>query len=252
MSEVVFKNVGKSFLNKNLSIKSISDQLWAVRDLNFKIQNSEFVSFLGPSGCGKTTTLRMIAGLEENTEGQIYFDQDIVSDPKNNKYLVPEKRNVGMVFQSYAVWPHMSVFENIAYPLKLRKLNKDIIQDEVQKILKIVELDGLEKRRPHELSGGQQQRVALARGLVMKPRILLLDEPLSNLDVKLREKMRRDIRQIQKDFKLTMVYVTHDQVEAFQMSDRILIMNHGQIQQMGTPTEIRNQPANDFVKDFIQ
>ncbi len=252
MSEVVFKNVGKSFLNKNSNIKSNADQSWAVKNLNFKIQNSEFVSFFGPSGCGKTTTLRMIAGLEENTEGQIYFDQDIVSDPKNNKYLVPEKRNVGMVFQSYAVWPHMSVFENVAYPLKLRKLNKSVIHDEVQKILKTVELDGLEKRRPHELSGGQQQRVALARGLVMKPRILLLDEPLSNLDVKLREKMRRDIRQIQKDFKLTMVYVTHDQVEAFQMSDRILIMNHGEIQQIGTPTEIRNQPANEFVKDFIQ
>ncbi len=241
MSQVTFKNVGKEY----------SSGSWAVRDFNLKILNAEFVSFLGPSGCGKTTTLRMIAGLEENTHGAIHFDEDTVSDPEQNYFLVPEKRNVGMVFQSYAVWPHMNVFENIAYPLKLKKIDKEKINSSVAEILKIVELSGLEKRNPHELSGGQQQRVALARGLVMRPRILLLDEPLSNLDAKLREKMRKDIRQIQQELKLTMVYVTHDQKEAFQMSDRVVVMRQGQIEQVGSPEEIQKKPANEFVKDFI-
>jgi iron(III) transport system ATP-binding protein len=241
MSEVRFENVSKKFNNS-----------FAVSDLNLNISHGEFVSFLGPSGCGKTTTLRMIAGLEENTQGKIYFDADVVSDPQKKLFLPPEKRNVGMVFQSYAVWPHMNVFDNVAYPLKLKKLPKDQIALEVGKILEVVELIGLEKRRSHELSGGQQQRVALARGLVMKPRILLLDEPLSNLDAKLREKMRRDIRKVQQEFKLTMVYVTHDQKEAFQMSDRVVIMNKGQIAQIGKPSEIYSMPANTFVEDFIR
>jgi ABC-type Fe3+/spermidine/putrescine transport system ATPase subunit len=157
-----------------------------------------------------------------------------------------------MVFQSYAVWPHMNVFDNVAYPLKLKKLPKEQIEADVKKILDVVELSGLEKRKSHELSGGQQQRVALARGLVMKPRILLLDEPLSNLDAKLREKMRRDIRKIQQEFKLTMVYVTHDQKEAFQMSDRVVVMNKGRIEQIGTPSEIINKPVSAFVEDFIR
>lgn len=241
MSEVRFENVAKKF----------SDS-FAVTDLNLKISNGEFVSFLGPSGCGKTTTLRMIAGLEENTHGKIYFDTDVVSEPEKKFFLPPEKRNVGMVFQSYAVWPHMNVFDNVAYPLKLKKMPKDQIQENVKKILEVVELNGLEKRKSHELSGGQQQRVALARGLVMKPRILLLDEPLSNLDAKLREKMRRDIRKIQQEFKLTMVYVTHDQKEAFQMSDRVVVMNKGRIEQIGTPSEIINKPISPFVEDFIR
>ena len=241
MSQVIFKNVGKEYASGS----------WAVKDFNLKISNAEFVSFLGPSGCGKTTTLRMIAGLEENTHGVIHFDEDTVSDPTKKYFLAPEKRNVGMVFQSYAVWPHMNVFENIAYPLKLKKMEREKIAEDVSEILKTVELSGLEKRKPHELSGGQQQRVALARGLVMRPRILLLDEPLSNLDAKLREKMRKDIRQIQKDLKLTMVYVTHDQKEAFQMSDRVVVMRQGHIEQAGSPEEIQNKPANEFVKDFI-
>jgi len=194
----------------------------------------------------------MIAGLEENTHGKIYFDDEIVSDPESKTFLLPEKRNVGMVFQSYAVWPHMNVFDNVAYPLKFKKMTKEKIREEVTKILKIVELDGLELRKSHELSGGQQQRVALARGLVMRPRILLLDEPLSNLDAKLREKMRKDIRAIQQEFKLTMVYVTHDQKEAFQMSDKIVVMNKGLIQQIGTPAEIQQSPKNDFVADFVR
>lgn len=242
MSHLRFENVGKLYPKGS----------WAVQDFNLEVKNGEFVSFLGPSGCGKTTTLRMIAGLEENTHGKIFFDNDIVSDPTDKTFLLPEKRNVGMVFQSYAVWPHMNVFENVAYPLKFKKMSKEKIREEVMKILAVVELDGLELRKSHELSGGQQQRVALARGLVMKPRILLLDEPLSNLDAKLREKMRKDIRFIQQEFKLTMVYVTHDQKEAFQMSDKIVVMNKGQIQQVGTPEEIQNSPANTFVSEFIE
>lgn len=242
MSGVRFENVGKLY----------SKDAWAVQNFNLEIENGSFVSFLGPSGCGKTTTLRMIAGLEENTHGKIFFDNDVVSDPESKTFLLPEKRNVGMVFQSYAVWPHMNVFENVAYPLKFKKMSKDKIQEEVMKILNVVELKGLELRKSHELSGGQQQRVALARGLVMKPRILLLDEPLSNLDAKLREKMRRDIRAIQQEFKLTMVYVTHDQKEAFQMSDKIVVMDHGHIQQIGSPSEILSNPKNEFVREFIK
>ncbi len=247
MSQLQFEKVGKLFEGK-----TASDRYWAVKDFTMDILNGEFVSFLGPSGCGKTTTLRMIAGLDENTHGVIKFDSDVVSDAESKKFLPPEKRNVGMMFQSYAVWPHMNVFENIAYPLKFQKLESDAVKEKVMTVLKIVELDGLELRRPSELSGGQQQRVALARGLVMQPRILLLDEPLSNLDAKLREKMRRDIRAIQQNLKLTLVYVTHDQKEAFQMSDRVVVMNKGQIEQIGTPTEIQDVPASDFVRDFIE
>lgn len=241
MSKVIFEKVGKKYLSA-----------WAVKDIDLTIENGEFVSFLGPSGCGKTTSLRMIAGLEENTHGKIIFDNDVVSDPSKKSFMLPEKRNVGMVFQSYAVWPHMNVFENVAYPLKFKKLSKEQIKTDVEKILSIVELSGLESRKSSELSGGQQQRVALARGLVMRPRILLLDEPLSNLDAKLREKMRKDIRKIQQDLKLTMVYVTHDQKEAFQMSDKVVVMNHGRIEQIGAPADIQKNPVSDFVADFIR
>jgi iron(III) transport system ATP-binding protein len=246
MSQVTFNQVSKEYKHKK------EQSAWAVKDFNLKIDHAQFVSFLGPSGCGKTTTLRMIAGLEENTHGQILFDQDVVSDPQNKKFLLPEKRNVGMVFQSYAVWPHMDVFDNVAYPLKLKKMDKDQIKKAVFDILEVVEMKGLEYRKSHELSGGQQQRIALARGLVMQPRILLLDEPLSNLDAKLREKMRKDIREIQQRLNLTMVYVTHDQKEAFQMSDKVVVMNKGSIVQTGTPSEILNNPINDFVADFVK
>lgn len=246
MSQVTFKQVSKEYKHKK------QESTWAVKDFNLVINHAQFVSFLGPSGCGKTTTLRMIAGLEENTHGQILFDQDVVSDPDEKTFLLPEKRNVGMVFQSYAVWPHMDVFDNVAYPLKLKKLDKDQIKKAVFDILEVVEMKGLEYRKSHELSGGQQQRIALARGLVMQPRILLLDEPLSNLDAKLREKMRKDIREIQQRLKLTMVYVTHDQQEAFQMSDQVVVMNKGSIVQTGTPHEIITRPVNDFVLDFIK
>jgi iron(III) transport system ATP-binding protein len=242
MSNVLFENVGIQYAKGQ----------WAVENLNLEVKDGEFISFLGPSGCGKTTTLRMIAGLEENTHGKIYFGNELVSDPSTKTFVQPEKRNVGMVFQSYAVWPHMNVFDNVAYPLKFKKMSKDKIREEVMNILAAVELQGMELRKSNELSGGQQQRVALARGLVMKPRILLLDEPLSNLDAKLREKMRRDIRKIQQEFKLTMVYVTHDQREAFQMSDIVMVMNHGKVEQIGTPDEIQKNPKSTFVAEFIK
>lgn len=240
MSTVTFSNVTKKY---NDSI--------VLNHLNFKIQDNEFVSFLGPSGCGKTTCLRMIAGLEKNTEGSIYIDDALVSSPKENIFLTPEKRKLGMVFQSYAIWPHMNVFNNVAFPLKMSNVTTDEINKSVMDILRLVELDHLVERMPQTLSGGQQQRVALARGLVSKPKVLLLDEPLSNLDAKLREKMRRDIRELQQHFKLTCIYVTHDQVEAFSMSDRIMILNKGEILQFDTPSNIRNNPSNSFVKDFI-
>jgi iron(III) transport system ATP-binding protein len=240
MSTVSFQHIGKSY-----------GDIEIIKDFSLDINDGEFVSFLGPSGCGKTTCLRMVAGLQSNDKGELYIDNKLVSAPEKKIFVAPENRHVGMVFQSYAVWPHMDVFNNIAYPLQVAKVSKKEINEKVAEVLEIVELNGLEKRMPNELSGGQQQRVALARGLIMKPKVLLLDEPLSNLDAKLREKMRVDIRKIQQTFKLTCIYVTHDQVEAFSMSDRILIMNHGDLLQMGTPKEIRNNPANGFVADFI-
>ncbi len=240
MSTVHFKNVGKSY-----------GPVEVVKNFSFSIADGEFVAFLGPSGCGKTTSLRMIAGLEKNTTGTIHIGDRLVSNPEEGLFLPPEKRNVGMVFQSYAVWPHMDVFENVAFPLRVAKTQKSEISDRVQDVLKTVELSGLEKRMPNQLSGGQQQRVALARGLVAEPDVLLLDEPLSNLDAKLREKMRHDIRRIQQQLKMTVVYVTHDQIEATEMSDRMLIMNRGEIVQSGTPQEIKATPRNEFVADFL-
>jgi len=241
MSTVVFKQVEKSY-----------GDVTVIKNLSFSLPDGAFLSLLGPSGCGKTTALRMVAGLERNTAGQIIFNDQIVSDPKSDLFVNPEKRHIGMVFQSYAVWPHMNVFENVAYPLRMQKLPKTEVDLRVWDILKLVELDGLEKRMPNMLSGGQQQRVALARGLVMRPQVLLLDEPLSNLDAKLREKMREDIRNIQQKFKMTCLYVTHDQVEAFSMSDLIGVMKDGDLLQFSSPQELRTNPANDFVANFIR
>lgn len=240
MSGVKFESVDKSFAETKV-----------IEDFNFKINDGEFVAFLGPSGCGKTTCLRMVAGLEKNTGGTIWIGEKEVSNCEKNLFLAPEKRNLGMVFQSYAVWPHMNVFNNVAYPLKVAKKSKEEIQKRVNEVLTIVELNGLENRMPHQLSGGQQQRVALARGLVAQPEVLLLDEPLSNLDAKLREKMRKDIRKIQKDFGITVIYVTHDQIEAMEMSDRMVILNRGKIIQAGTPKEVKSNPVNEFVADFL-
>lgn len=240
MSSVKFTNIKKSYGDVEI-----------IPNFNFEIKDKEFVSFLGPSGCGKTTCLRMVAGLEKSTGGQIHVDDELVSDFENGIFVPPEKRHMGMVFQSYAVWPHMNVFDNVAYPLKIAKMGKDKIRSKVNEILDVVELTGLDQRMPNQLSGGQQQRVALARGLVAEPKVLLLDEPLSNLDAKLRGKMRRDIRAIQQRFGITVIYVTHDQLEATTMSDRILIMNKGEIMQAGTPDEVKNSPANEFVRDFL-
>ena len=196
----------------------------AVNDFNLTVKDGEFVSILGPSGCGKTTTLRMIAGFERATEGEIYIGDHCVSSSIKGTFAPPEKRDIGMVFQSYAVWPHMTVAENVGYPLKIKKVPKEEREARVQKMLELVHLGEFGKRYPHQLSGGQQQRVALARALVAQPGLLLLDEPLSNLDAKLRESMRFEILSIQKELGITVVYVTHDQGEAMAMSDRVVVM----------------------------
>lgn len=223
----------------------------AVSDFDLTVKDGEFVSLLGPSGCGKTTSLRMIAGFERATEGEIYIGDHCVSSHIKNTFVPPEKRDIGMVFQSYAVWPHMTVTENVAYPLKIQKVPKEERAARVAEMLKLVHLDEYGSRYPHQLSGGQQQRVALARALVMRPGLLLLDEPLSNLDAKLRESMRFEISSIQKELGITVIYVTHDQSEAMTMSDRVVVMSRGVIQQIGTPYEIYRNPANKMVADFI-
>lgn len=223
----------------------------AVDDFNLVVKDGEFVSILGPSGCGKTTTLRMIAGFERATEGEIYIGDHCVSSSEKGTFVPPEKRDIGMVFQSYAVWPHMTVAENVGYPLKIQKVEAKERESRVQRMLELVHLGEYSKRYPHQLSGGQQQRVALARALVAQPGLLLLDEPLSNLDAKLRESMRFEILSIQKELGITVVYVTHDQGEAMAMSDRVVVMSKGVVQQIGAPHEIYTQPANKMVADFI-
>ncbi|UCG39555.1 MAG: ABC transporter ATP-binding protein [bacterium] len=220
----------------------------AVNNVDLEIEQGEMVTLLGPSGCGKTTTLRCIAGLEKPEEGDILIDgKPMISEG----FVHPSQRGIGMVFQNYAVWPHMRVFNNIAYGLKLKKVPKAQIQERVLEVLELVGLEGLGDRYPSQLSGGQQQRVALARALVGNPKVLLLDEPLSNLDAKLREKMRFEIKSLVKRMGITAVYVTHDQAEAMVISDRIAIMDKGDIVQVGTASEIYNKPATRFVADFI-
>ncbi|MCG1028102.1 ABC transporter ATP-binding protein [Virgibacillus halodenitrificans] len=217
----------------------------AVKGLDLVIKEGEFFTFLGPSGCGKTTTLRMIAGFYFPTKGKVKFNErDMTS-------VSPEKRNTGMVFQNYALFPHMTVFENVAFGLKVRKINKTEVKRRVEDVLKKVRLEQFIDRQVSQLSGGQQQRVALARALVIEPDILLLDEPLSNLDARLRDEMRTEILRLQREYGITTIYVTHDQVEALTMSDRIAVFNLGECQQVGTPTEIYNKPVNDFVAEFI-
>jgi iron(III) transport system ATP-binding protein len=223
----------------------------AVQKVSVTVNTNEFVTIVGPSGCGKTTTLRMIAGFIEPTEGRITLDQDELVNMVRKKVVPPEKRGIGMVFQSYAVWPHMNVFDNVAYPLKIRKMNKSEIKAKTMDILRVVHLEAYAERFPHELSGGQQQRVALARALVMEPRLLLLDEPLSNLDAALREQMRAEIKEIQRKMGITIINVTHDQVEAMTMSDKVMVMNAGHVIQVGSPEEIYNHPVNSFVAKFM-
>mgnify|MGYP003873767499 FL=1 len=217
----------------------------AVDNLNLEIKDGEFVALLGPSGCGKTTTLLMIAGIYKPTKGYIYFDDQIVND------LPPKDRNIGMVFQNYALYPHMTVYENIAFPLKLKKLPKKEIDKRVREVARFLRIEELLDRKPGQLSGGQQQRVALARALAKRPQLFLMDEPLSNLDAKLRVVMRAELKRLQKELKITTIYVTHDQVEAMTMADRIAVMNKGRLQQYGEPHELYNRPANVFVAGFI-
>ena len=217
----------------------------AIEGINFEIKKGELVTFLGPSGCGKTTSLRLVAGLELPSSGVVEIAGENVSKKP------AEDRNVGMVFQSYALFPHMSVLENVMYGPAMRGVNKQVTRDRSFEVLSLMGLDGMEKRQPTELSGGQQQRVAVARAIVQQPDVLLFDEPLSNVDAKLRRKVREEIRELQKRFNLTAVYVTHDQEEALAVSDRIVVMKNGKIAQIGTPKDLYDRPNSRFVADFI-
>ena len=239
------KGVRLEHISKIYKDPKIGKDFYAVKDADLEIEPGSFVTLLGPSGCGKTTTLRMIAGFESPDEGEIYLG----GEPINA--LTPNKRDTAMVFQSYALLPHYNIFDNVAYGLKLRKLDKHTIQEKVTNILKLVGLEGMEGRMTNQLSGGQQQRVALARALVLEPGVLLFDEPLSNLDAKLRVSMRTEIRRIQQEAGITAIYVTHDQSEAMALSDKIIIMEKGVVTQIGTPQEVYYHPANEFVADFI-
>jgi iron(III) transport system ATP-binding protein len=221
----------------------------AVADLDLDIKDNSFVTLLGPSGCGKTTTLRMIAGYIVPGRGTIHVNGRLLSSP--GSVLPPDQRGMGMVFQNYAVWPHKTVYENVVFGLKLRKVPPTQAKKQVDDTLALVNLTGLGQRYPNELSGGQQQRVALARSLVVEPEILLLDEPLSNLDAKLRERMRTELKQLQRRTGITFVYVTHDQAEALALSDQIAVMHGGRLQQFGTPHEVYARPANRLVADFM-
>lgn len=223
----------------------------AVKDIDLLIYEGDFLTLLGPSGCGKTTTLRAISGLEEATSGKIYINDELVFSKKDELIVPPSKRNLGLIFQSYALWPHMTVEANIAFGLKIKKLPKDEIEERVAAILKDVHLEEYGKRYPSELSGGQQQRVAIARMLVNQPQIFLMDEPLSNLDARLRIEMRSELIQLHDRTGATTIYVTHDQEEAMTLSTRICVMNDGVIRQLGTPKEIYGKPADTFVAGFI-
>ena len=239
------KGVRLDHISKIYQDPKTGKDFYAVKDTSLTIEPGSFVTLLGPSGCGKTTTLRMVAGFESPDEGEIYLGDEAINA------LTPNKRDTAMVFQSYALLPHYNVFDNVAYGLKLRKVPKDEIQQRVMRILDLVELTGMEGRMTNQLSGGQQQRVALARALVIEPSVLLFDEPLSNLDAKLRVSMRTEIRRIQQEVGITAIYVTHDQSEAMALSDNIIIMNKGVVAQVGTPQEIYYHPNSEFVADFI-
>ena len=238
MSKLVLRNVTRTF-----------GDFTAVDNFNLTLQEGELVSLLGPSGCGKTTTLRMIAGFMAPTSGTIELDGEVISSPASS--LPPEKRKMSMIFQSYAIWPNMTVAENVGFGLKIRKLDAAEIRRRVDEILEKVQLGALRDRYPAELSGGQQQRVALARAIVVKPAVLLLDEPLSNLDANLREEMRFEIRRLHDEFKITTVYVTHDQAEAMVTSDRIAVMNQGRVEQIDAPYALYGRPRTRFVAGFI-
>ena len=234
MAEIQLRNLSKSWGN-----------FVAVKDFNLTIADKEFLVLLGPSGCGKTTTMRMIAGLEDVSEGEIFIDGKLVNN------LEPKDRDISMVFQSYALYPNMNVYDNIRFPLKVRKINKSTQDSKVKKAAKMVELTDYLNRKPAELSGGQKQRVALARAIVREPNVFLMDEPLSNLDAKLRVSTRAQIKNLSHELAITTIYVTHDQVEAMTLADRVVVMKQGVVQQVGSPTDIYDMPANSFVAGFI-
>ncbi len=225
----------------------------AVKKINLEVAENEFVVLLGPSGCGKTTTLRCVAGLERPNGGEIEIGGELVNSAASGLFVPPEKRDIGMVFQSYAVWPHLNVFQNVALPLTdgRQRLGKAQVKDRVMDCIKLVQLDGLEDRPVTDLSGGQQQRVALARAMVTQPMVLLMDEPLSNLDARLREEMRIELKKIADTAGVTTLYVTHDQAEALALGDKICVMSEGVIQQVGTPEEVYSTPPNKFVAEFV-
>lgn len=231
---IVLKDINKSFDDKKV-----------IDNINLEIKQKEFMTILGPSGCGKTTTLRVIAGFEILDDGKLYFEDEEISK------IPAYKRQINTVFQKYALFPHLNVYENIAFGLKIKKMDKKIIDQKINKMLKLVNLQGFEKRDINSLSGGQQQRIAIARALVCEPKVLLLDEPLGALDLKLRQEMQLELKTMQKELGITFIYVTHDQEEALTMSDRIVIMNDGNIEQIGTPEDIYNEPINKFVAKFI-
>lgn len=238
----------ETFSTASITLQNLTKEfgaLKAVDDVNLEIAAGTLICLLGPSGCGKTTTLRMIAGFEEPTAGRILIGAEDVTD------VPPYTRPTALVFQSYALFPHMSIYDNVAYGLRARRRPKAEIQERVQEIVKLMELEGHEKKSPAQLSGGQQQRVALARALVVRPKVLLFDEPLSNLDAQLRVRMRGEIRALQRRLGITSVYVTHDQEEAFSIADQVAIMNRGQLVQLGVPHELYYQPADRFVAEFV-
>lgn len=243
--EIVLSHVTKRFTTKTIGT------ITAVDDFNLSINSGEAFSFLGPSGCGKTTTLRMIAGFEDLSEGEIDLGGRPVSVKSKNLYVPPENRELGMVFQAFAVWPHMNVFDNVAFPLKIRKINKIDIRKRVKEAMHHCSLEGLEEEYPFNLSAGQQQRIALARAIVTNPKVMLLDEPLSNLDPKLRESMRFEIKELQKKFNFTIIFVTHDQSEAMAISDRMMVCDMGRIMQIDTPENLYNKPNCRFVHNFL-
>jgi iron(III) transport system ATP-binding protein len=242
MAGITLRGLSKSFSSRDSDVA-------AVADVDLEIKDNSFVTLLGPSGCGKTTTLRLIAGYITPDRGTIEIDGRLLSSP--GSVVPPESRGMGMVFQNYAIWPHKNVFENVVFGLKIRKVPSAAARRQVEEALALVNLSGLETRYPSELSGGQQQRVALARSLVVEPDILLLDEPLSNLDAKLRERMRSELKELQRRTGITFVYVTHDQAEALALSDQIAVMNLGRVQQYGAPFDVYAHPANRMVADFM-
>ena len=231
---IQFKNIVKEF-----------DGQIVLKGINLDIYENEFVTLLGPSGCGKTTLLRILGGFLDQTQGEIYFDGEEITN------IPAYRREVNTVFQKYALFPHMDVFDNVAFGLKIKKISKDIIEQKVNRMLKLVNLEEYAHRDVKEMSGGQQQRVAIARALVNEPKVLLLDEPLGALDLKLRKEMQKELKRIQQEVGITFIFVTHDQEEALTMSDKIVVMKEGEIQQVGTPTDIYNEPINEYVANFI-